>query len=66
MVAKPQQRLGNALVTNFPEDFKDEIQRRLTISVAPDRQESQNIVEMPTGLKIDHAERGIKTRGPKR
>ena len=34
----PQQRPGNALVTNIPEHSKDELQSVFTTSIAPDRQ----------------------------
>ena len=36
--AIPQQRPGNALVTNIPEHSKDELQRLFTTSIAPDQQ----------------------------
>ena len=36
--ATPQQRPGNALVTNVPQHSKDELQRLFTTSIAPDRQ----------------------------
>ena len=36
--ATPQQRPGNALTTNIPENSKEELQRLFTTSIAPDRQ----------------------------
>ena len=35
----PQQRPENALVTNIPENSKDELQSLATTSIAPDRQQ---------------------------
>ena len=36
--ATPQQRPGNALVTNIPEHSTDKLRRLFTTSIAPDRQ----------------------------
>ena len=36
--ATPELRLGNALVTNIPENSKDELQRPFMTSIAPHRQ----------------------------
>ena len=36
--ATPQQCLGNALVTNIPEQSTDKLWRLFTTSIAPDRQ----------------------------
>ena len=36
--ATPQQRLGNAMVTNIPEHSTDKLWRLFTTSIAPDRQ----------------------------
>ena len=65
MAATSQQRPGNALTTNIPEHSKDELQRLFTPSIAPDRQNSQKSSKALTGVKIHHADRGIKARAPK-
>ena len=65
MAATPQQRFGNAVVTNLPEYSTDELQRLFATLVAPSNKRNKNIVKKLTGVKIDHAERGIKAGASK-
>ena len=65
MVATPQQCLGNASVTNIPKPSKDKLQRFFTTTIAPEGKNSKTIVNVPTGVEIDHTQRGIKARASK-